>query len=366
MSSSSANANQDGLPEYGDWGASGLLNETSSGGEFYHTLGLSTEYPSNALPPNASIVDFDPWKIYFPNGRNYTPSVGILGLGRGHAVLVTQSLLGQMKANGAIQSMFGGFHMGSAAHNQEGSMILGGYEQNRVLGEVGTFNLLLTRCPQGAQGTLKLGGPQAYMLDVVLSVETGVSPFNQSGNISLWHGIDDGETASESVAEGGRAGSRLVTTNPSVPYMYMPSGLCETAAQYLPVAWSAGLDLFIWDINDQYHRIVGSPAFMAIVFADKNAKNITIKVPFQLLNLTLTQPIVDQPTAYFPCKPNPYSNLELGRAFLQAAFLGFEYENNLSYIAQAPGPDMEQSIIKTFKPTDKAITPTTLGTLASS
>ncbi|KAI4174997.1 MAG: hypothetical protein LQ343_002024 [Gyalolechia ehrenbergii] len=262
-----------------------------------------------------------------------------------------------MKAKDTIASMFCGLHIGSALLNQRGSMILGGYEQNRVLGDVGTFDLPEVR------------GPRGFLLDVVLGVEIGASPFNQPGNISLWHGIhDDPSDSHRSESDGGRTGSRLIDINPSVPYMYLPPGICETAAQYLSVTWDAGLELYTWNTDDQSSRVIGSPAFMGIILADKQAKNITIKVPFQLLNLTLLPPIVDTPTQYFPCTYNNegYPGYALGRAFLQAAFFGFEFENNLAYIAQAPGPNMEQSIIKTYQPNDASITPNPVGSFASS
>ena len=311
---------------------------------------------------NATIVALSEWDVFSPNGRNYTAPVGILGLGPSPIASAydlsppPSSLLGQMKENGTIASLFCGLHMGSALLGQSGSMVLGGYEQNRVLGDVGTFDLL----------TSENQGPQAFLLDVFLGVETGASPFNQSNNISLWHSIDD-QGASQSQAAGGKTGSRLVSINPSAPYMYMPVGICETAAQYLPLTWDEGLGLYTWFMGSQYTRVVGSPAFMAIVLADNGAKNITIKVPFQLLNLTLLPPIVDTPTQYFPCRPmNSSTPFMLGRAFLQAAFLGFEYEHNLTFIAQGPGPDMEQSIIKTYEPADTNVTANALGTFASS
>ena len=103
--------------------------------------------------------------------------------------------------------------------------------------------------------------------------------------------------------------------------------------------------LYTWNLGDQFPRIVDSPAFMAIVLADNEAKNITIKIPFQLLNLTLSPPIVGISIQYSPCMPSAaYSPYMLSRAFLQAAFLRFEYEHNLSFIAQASGPNMEQSV----------------------
>lgn len=364
----SLNADLGASRESDEWGAYLLLNETSSGGSYPHALQPFpiSPYPNANSPPdiqpvNAIITDFREWTISFANGRNYTSPAGILGLGPGPSS--ESSLLQQWKEGGVIASKFCGLHIGSASLNQPGSMILGGYDRNRVLGEVGTFFLSISEITGGQTST---GGPQAYILDIALDVETGTSPFNQSQRISVWHSINDKYGAGPSEAAGGKVGSRLVTTNPSVPYMYLPIGLCETAAQYIPVAWNASLELYIWDMSPQYSRIVGSSAYMAIVLADTFAKNITIKVPFRVLNLTLRPPIVDTPVSYFPCKPYDGKLYVLGRAFLQAAFLGFEYEHNLAYIAQAPGPGMEQSMIHTFQPTDNTITPNVLGTFASS
>ena len=287
------------------------------------------------------MIVLDRWDISFPNGRNYSAQAGVLGMGQAPDNLTNPSLLKQMKVAGIITSMFCGLHIGSAPFKQHGSMILGGYDQSRVLQEVGTFSL----------GPV---GPLVSINDVFLGVESGLSPFAQPNNISLWHGFDED-------------GAREVIVNPSVPYMFLPVAVCEAAAQYLPLTWNRGLGLYTWNPGDQFSRLVGSPGFMAIVLADNNAENITIKVPLQLLNLTMSPPIVDTVTQYFPCRPTDVArDYTLGRAFLQAAFLGFEFEHNLTFIAQAPGPTMEKSAIKVYQSFDTSVTPHPSGTYRSS
>lgn len=74
---------------------------------------------------------------------------------------------------------------------------------------------------------------------------------------------------------------------------------------------------------------------------------MTINVPFSLLNLTLSTPIIATPTQYLPLQPGqgPSRNYEFGRAFLQAAFVGVNWEtadndgNGVWFLAQAPGPN---------------------------
>lgn len=68
-----------------------------------------------------------------------------------------------------------------------------------------------------------------------------------------------------------------------------------------------------------------------------NTHTIDIKVPFALLNLTLDYPLVDRPTPYFPCMPTNRT-YGLGRAFLQAAFVGVNWGNGVGswFLAQCP------------------------------
>ena len=124
------------------------------------------------------------------------------------------------------------------------------------------------------------------------------------------------------------------------------------------MTWNEGLGLYTWSVDDpQYSRITGSPAYMGFVLSDTEATNITIKVPFRLLNLTLDAPLVDKPTPYFPCRP--FNSTQgwwvLGRAFLQAAFFVLNFEKYVMYLVQAPGPDMDQSVMRTFGPDDTTI-----------
>lgn len=192
--------------------------------------------------------------------------------------------------------------------------------------------------------------------DVKLGVEEGGSPFDPASTGSLYqvNNASDAVTMA-ALTFGAPRGTVIVIPNPAAPYIYLPYGTCEAVAQFLPVSWNAHAGLYTWNTADpQYPRIVNSPAYLEFILADKLATNISIKVPFKLLNLTLESPIVDTPTAYFPCKPlnSTYGFYELGRAFLQAAFLAVNYEQNLTFLAQAPGPDPDQSVLQTIKPSD--------------
>ncbi|KAG6001874.1 hypothetical protein E4U21_003751 [Claviceps maximensis] len=74
-----------------------------------------------------------------------------------------------------------------------------------------------------------------------------------------------------------------------------------------------------------------------------NTKSITIKVPFQHLNLTLEPPLVETSTPYFPCSTGGTGSYVLGRAFLQDAFVAGNWHKNTWWLAQAPGPNIPRN-----------------------
>ena len=73
--------------------------------------------------------------MFYPEGKHYIPEVGILGLGPYFGAPYTNDsenlannsrLLPKLKADGKVTSEFFSAHMGSAALNQPGSLILEG------------------------------------------------------------------------------------------------------------------------------------------------------------------------------------------------------------------------------------------------
>ena len=347
----SSNSNPD------DWFASVFSNTSSWGFAVYDTVTLAQKITDqDPQKINTTLLPIDEWNATTPNGFFYTSQnrVGVLGLGgdddensMGHLRTNTQSIVQQMKDSGAVGSKSFGLHMGSVPLDQSGSLILGGYDSSRILGPVGIFPY---------QGGL----PTTTLLDVGLGVEEGGSPFISAFTGSLYKGNDGSEVADQiSSSLGAPKGSIMVVPSPAAPYIYLPFGTCEAVANYLPVTWSQQAALYTWNTDDpRYATIIGSPAYLEFTLADMNAKNLTIKVPFALLNLTLEPPLVAAPTPYFPCQPynSSYGFWALGRSFLQAAFLGINYEQNLTFLAQAPGPSMDQSVTQTINPSDRNLT----------
>jgi hypothetical protein len=165
------------------------------------------------------------------------------------------------------------------------------------------------------------GGPGPIdLLDIIINVVDGASPWNFTSRQGL---LSAGNSS---------IGAALsVEINPLAPYLNLPMSTCDAIASQLPVAYRAKYGLYFWNTNDpQYWKIVSSASVLSFVFrrSESNDQNVTINIPFTLLNLTIEAPLTSIPTPYFPCNAQSYRKYSLGRTFLQAAFLGVNWNAN--------------------------------------
>lgn len=210
---------------------------------------------------------------------------------------------GKMYEQKNISSYSYGLHIGSAAFGYPGSLVFGGYDTGRIIDPVYSFADVDT----------------VQLLDITTGVAVGPPPSNFSSQTKLL------------------TSSLSVKLDPLSPYLSLPRATCDRLASVLPVTFDNNLKYYLWNTSDPaYTSIVTSPAYLGFSFPENN---LTIKAPFALLNLTLEAPITDTPKQYFPCVPNE-SNFTLGRAFLQAAFVGRNWNTKSSWLAQAPGPGL--------------------------
>ncbi|OTB01623.1 hypothetical protein M426DRAFT_323259 [Hypoxylon sp. CI-4A] len=235
----------------------------------------------------------------------------------------TSLIPGYMWEHNTTASNSFSMHIGSANPRMPGSFYFGGYDQNRVVGDILTYSDGYTK-------------PIA-LRDIGIRVIDGSSPW---GFKSLGGLLASGNS---SIASGGFE----VSIDGCSPYLTLPKSTCDAIASHLPVKFNEDLGLYIWNVNDpKYTQIIRSASALEFVFiAESNTENVTIMVPFRHLNLTLTEPLVQEATQYFPCYTGPSGSPTLGRAFLQDAFVGANWGTNSWWLAQAPGPNIPSSSI---------------------
>ena len=302
------------------------------------SLSMNTSQ-SQITIPNSAIDAIHEQKIRLPDGTQYAPETGFLALGnlqdvrpypRGPGQIVTSYLAGKEVTPSASTSL----HYGSAQSGPNGSLIFGGYDRNRVIGDVGRF-------PISEEDSLMISS----ILDIQIGVEIGGSPFEKDSYTGLL----------QKNASVGQYQPAII--NPTLSYFFMASETCANIASHLPLTLDTQYGLYTWNTADpQYERIINSPAYLSFVFRSGGAgtgaapSNITIKIPFKLLNLTLESPIASTPTPYFPCRPFTIADGSgryfLGRAFLQGAFLAMNFNSSTFFLAQAPGPNADEPNIQ--------------------
>ncbi|KAL8929099.1 MAG: hypothetical protein Q9172_000642 [Xanthocarpia lactea] len=314
-------------------------------GSVYQAIMEQIQIPHSIFSPyvisNLSIDLINQVYATLPDGSaQYPPQLGSLSLGApnlnhsftpGNAPLINASLIPSWFFQAEIipTNMYG-LHIGSAALGIPLSLWLGGYDRSRVIGPVSTQ-------PYADWSFL------VDLLDIGIRVDNGASPFQFSKKQNI---LREGNSSISDTLS--------VYIDSLAPFLYLPQSTCDAIASYLPVTYESEYKLYFWNTNDSnYERVVTSPSYLAFTFRASNLEqnNITINVPFQLLNLTLRAPIIDTPTQFFPCRPpiatkrsdDPRSGPKytLGRAFLQAAFIGVHWDGALGswFLAQAPGPN---------------------------
>ncbi|THC90173.1 hypothetical protein EYZ11_010368 [Aspergillus tanneri] len=300
------------------------------GGSIKSTVG--DQVTVGPVVPNVSFTTIYQTYQTYPNGKAYPVPVGNLALGAPYLKNVVSGLTLNMIAawlyssgrENSIPSYSYGMHIGSVNPAIPGSLVLGGYDKSRVLGEI-------------------------VLKDIGLDVATGGSPPGFTSKKGLF------------MQSSGTVLPKSVTVDPTKPYLYLPEATCDAITSSFPVSFNNDLGLYIWDTTrSTYANLTSSATYISFSF-NKNGLNdetITVKVPLRLLTLTLQDPLVDKNVTYFPCFFSSDTPV-LGRAFLQAAFVGVNwFEGNNSgtwFLGQAPGPGLPKADITAINVKDTTL-----------
>ena len=262
-----------------------------------------------------------------PYGSRYPANVGCLAVGgaeinqtfsrESQDPIYSSIIPGYLWEHDLTESNSFAMHIGSVSPEIPGSLVFGGYDQERVDGDV-----------------LVLEGDdyrsEIILVDLGIEVFQGDSPFN----------FTDKRTGLLAEGDSSYASGLVVHMDGCSPYLTLPSSTCQALSNHLPISYDDDLGLYLWDTtNDSYSRVMNSASGLTFTLTGKQSSDtISVSVPFQHLNLTLDEPLMPDPTSYFPCSTTYVSHYVLGRAFLQDAFVGANWHKKVFWVAQAPGP----------------------------
>ncbi|KAJ5669796.1 hypothetical protein N7462_010866 [Penicillium macrosclerotiorum] len=215
----------------------------------------------------------------YPGGTLFPLDVGVLALGSpdinqtftetsGSSVNGT-FVTSWLYKHGVTPSYSYGMHIGSPKLKIPGSLYLGGYDKNRVIGDISTQPTDSGKLP-------------IELLDISIGVVQGGSVWESSNITGLLGKSNSSLSSGVNVA--------IDATN---PYIYVPQSTADAITANLPVSYQSDLGLYTWDTsNENYSKVLTSPSYLAFTFVKSgiNTEEISIKVPFALLNLTLSPP----------------------------------------------------------------------------
>ena len=262
-----------------------------------------------------------------------------------------------------ISSQFSGFHMGSIEPLVNGSLVIGGYDNNKVMGDL----LSWTETYNSYGNPNQLGS--LTLTHIYIGAESGFLPLEnlKLNNDSFPQGPYKQEPGflRENI---NITATQSIIIEPGTPYIHLSQQACDSLAELLDLEYDATRNLYLWTYPPD-HPIFKSPVYLELLITSTSISDVyyakaaypevSIKIPMASLQHTFhattrtTNGSLLPPARYFPCSRSEYewngglaTWPRLGRAFLQSAFLAssFKYNDTADtvadyWLAQAPGPE---------------------------
>ncbi|KAH8657447.1 aspartic peptidase domain-containing protein [Tricladium varicosporioides] len=179
--------------------------------------------------------------------------------------------------------------------------------------------------------SLTLGGYDAALFEPNSLVTT----FNGSSNSDLTINVNK-------IAMNTNVANTTLSATPfsafidsTVPYLYLPLQVCQAFEKAFGITYDTKSGLYL--VSDTQHtQMVAQNANVTFTLTNSTAKSmVDIVFPYQAFDLTAKWPLVTNTSRYFPLKRAVNSSqITLGRAFLQEAYLIADYERSTFTISQ--------------------------------
>ncbi|KAI0006775.1 hypothetical protein F4779DRAFT_594965 [Xylariaceae sp. FL0662B] len=282
-----------------------------------------------------------------------------------NSMMSLPKIAASLSETGRVSSPFSSFHMGSVEPPVNGSLVVGGYDNNKIMGNL--LNWTETYNSYGKPGN------EDFTLDFTLThiyigVESGFLPLEnlKLNNQSFPQGPYKQEPSLLSESRNSTVGEVII--EPGTPYLHLSRQVCDPLAELLDLEHDVTRNLYLWSYPPD-HPVFRSPVYLELVltsgrYSDVYNKDetmypkVSIKIPMASLQHTFHATTRAKngsllpPARYFPCSQQEsewdngtMSYPRLGRAFLQSAFIAshFEYDDTADtvanyWLAQAPGP----------------------------
>ncbi|KAH8603051.1 aspartic peptidase domain-containing protein [Bisporella sp. PMI_857] len=207
-----------------------------------------------------------------------------------------------------------------------------------------------------ALGSLTLGG---YDASLVSSNNLTVSFNNQTSVLSL---------TVHSISISSSSGKRSLSTDPfsasvhsTTPFLSLPLPVCQRFEDAFGITYDDESELYL--LNDTLHsQLLSRAANITFTLTDPSSQAlVNITLPYQAFDLLAEPPFVKIRSRHFPLKrAKSNSDVVLGRAFLQEAYLITDYERSAFSISQRRWANTTQDIRTIIPPSAPIVGNTTV------
>ncbi|KAL8833442.1 MAG: hypothetical protein Q9176_007982 [Flavoplaca citrina] len=135
----------------------------------------------------------------------------------------------------------------------------------------------------------------------------------------------------------------LAFIDSTVPYLYLPEDACKAFETELGLVYNEENNLYFVDEALHQTLLNINPQFTFRLGNDKLSEpSVDVTLPYASFDLVMTPPMRENATSYFPLRRGNDSQITLGRAFLQEAYVMVDYDRQNFTVAQAVFDDTAQ------------------------
>lgn len=150
----------------------------------------------------------------------------------------------------------------------------------------------------------------------------------------------------------------FATIDSELPYLWLPDAVCDHFADRFQLDYDDSANLYKVNSSAHQHNTQQNATVSFKIGSSTQDSNdfTTIELPYSAFDFTISSPLVDSDTQYFPLKKSPNGMYVLGRAFLQEAYIIVDYERGNFTVAPAyySQPMPESKIVSIYNKTYQA------------
>ena len=140
----------------------------------------------------------------------------------------------------------------------------------------------------------------------------------------------------------------LAPIDSSIPEIWLPKSVCDRFESAFGLEYHDGTGRYVLtdQARDRLRELKPTLTFTIGADAVTGGNTTLIQIPYEAFDLQIGYPIFANATNYFPIRrANNESQYAIGRAFLQEAYIGVDFESGIFNVSAAKWDNLEPNIV---------------------